>query len=196
MDRLSALIAVVALTGACESKKEGSAEPPSRTNAAKVTKKAVSTEAFCDKLFKGDEGPKMTVPEVVSKEAIVPAAGGWHWFNVWATWCKPCIEEMPRLLAWRDKLRGAGKKIEVSFISVDESDDEIAAFRKANPKAPASARLAATKDQETWFPKLGLDGSPPIPVHVFVAPSGHIRCVRAGSVNEPDYAAVEALLAE
>ena len=197
MDRLSALIAVAALTGACDSKKtDGGAEPPSRTNAAKVTKKTVSTEAFCDKLFTGDQGPTMTIPEVASKEAIVPAAGGWHWFNVWATWCKPCVEEMPRLLAWRDKLRGAGKKIEVSFISVDENEGDIAAFKKAHPSAPASARLVATKDQEAWFAKLGLDGAPPIPIHVFVAPSGHIRCARAGSVNEQDYAAVEQLLAQ
>lgn len=197
MDRLSALIIGVALLGACDSKKDGAGgEPPSRTNAAKVTKKAVSTEAFCDKHFAGDEGPMMTVPEVASKEAIVPAAGGWHWFNVWATWCKPCVEEMPRLVAWRDKLRAAGKKLEVSFISVDESDADIAEFRKAHTNAPASARLIATKDQEAWFKQLGLDGAPPIPIHVFVAPSGHIRCARAGSVREQDYAAIEALLAE
>ncbi len=197
MDRLSALIIVAALSGACDkSESKGSGEPPSRTNAAKVAKKAVSTEAFCDKHFTGDDGPTMTIPEVASKEAIVPAAGGWHWFNVWATWCKPCVEEMPRLVAWRDKLRGAGKKLEVSFISVDESDAEIAEFRKAHANAPASARLVDTKNQEAWFKQLGLDGAPPIPIHVFVSPSGHIRCARAGSVREEDFAAIEALLAE
>jgi thiol-disulfide isomerase/thioredoxin len=196
MDRLSALIVVAALAGACDKKEGGSGEPPSRTNGAKVTKKAVSTEAFCDVHFTGDQGPQMTVPEVAMKEAIVPAAGGWHWFNVWATWCKPCVEEMPRLIAWRDKLRAAGKKLTVSFISVDESDAEVAAFRKDIKDAPASARLADPKGQEAWFKQLGLDGNPPIPIHVFVAPSGHIRCARAGSVREQDFAAIEALLAE
>ena len=34
----------------------------------------------------------------------------------------------------------------------------------------------------------------PIPVHVLVAPSGEIRCVRAGGVGEPDYAVVASLL--
>ena len=197
MDRLPALIIGVALLGACESKKDGgSADPPSRTNGAKVNKKTVSTDAFCDKHFTGDDGPAMTVPEVAAKEAIVPAAGGWHWFNVWATWCKPCVEEMPRLIAWRDKLRGSGKKLEVSFISVDESDADVAEFKKAHANAPASARLIDTKNQEAWFKQLGLDGAPPIPIHVFVSPSGHIRCARAGSVREEDYAAIEALLAE
>lgn len=196
MDRLSALIVVAALAGACDKKEGGSGEPPSRTNAAKVTKKAVSTEAFCDVHFTGDQGPKMTVPEVAMKEAIVPAAGGWHWFNVWATWCKPCVEEMPRLIAWRDKFRGAGKQLAVSFISVDETDAEVADFRKSVKGAPASARLLDPKVQESWYKQLGLDGNPPIPIHVFVAPSGHIRCARAGGVREQDFAAVEALLAE
>lgn len=196
MDRLSALIiAALALT-ACDKHDASSGEPASRTNGAKTTKKAVSTEAFCDVHFTGDQGPLMHVPEVASKEAIVPAAGGWHWFNVWATWCKPCVEEMPRLIQWRDKLRGTGKKLEVSFISVDEGDANVAEFRKLHAGAPASARLLDPKTQEAWFKELGLDGNPPIPIHVFVAPSGHIRCARAGSVREQDYAAIEALLAE
>lgn len=195
MDRLSALI-IVAVLGACGNSGGDKGDPPSRTNGAKVEKKAVSTEAFCDVHFTGDRGPKMTIPEVASKEAIVPAAGGWHWFNVWSTWCKPCVEEMPRIVAWRDKLRGTGKKLEVSFISVDESDAEIAAFKKDVPSAPASARLLDLKGQEAWFKAMGLDGNPPIPVHVFVAPSGHIRCARAGGVREKDYPAIEALLAE
>jgi thiol-disulfide isomerase/thioredoxin len=195
MDRLSALIIVLAVTSACD-KDKGGGEPPSRTNGAKVEKKAVSTEAFCDVHFTGDQGPLMTIPEVSNKEAIVGAAGGWHWFNIWSTWCKPCVEEMPRLIVWRDKLRAAGKKLEVSFISMDESDAEVADFRKDNPKAPPSARLLDPKGQEAWFKQLGLDSGATIPVHVFVAPSGHIRCARAGSVREKDYPAIEALLAE
>lgn len=198
MDRLSALniIALALALGGCDKQDAPSGEPPSRTNAAKTAKKAVSTEAFCDVHFAGDQGPLMQVPEVAQKEAIVPAAGGWHWFNVWATWCKPCVEEMPRLVKWRDKLRAAGTKLETSFISVDESDAAIAAFKKDHASAPASARLVDLKGQEAWFKQLGLDGNPPIPIHVFVAPSGHIRCARAGSVREQDYAAIEALLAE
>ena len=196
MDRLSALIIGALALTACDKHEAADGDPPSRINAAKVAKKAVSTDAFCDVHFTGDRGPLMQLPEVAAKEAIVAAAGGWHWFNVWATWCKPCVEEMPRLLRWRDKLRGAGKQLEVSFVSVDETDADVVGFRKEHAGAPASARLIATKDQEAWFKQMGLDGNPPIPIHVFVAPSGHIRCARAGSVREQDYPAIEALLAE
>jgi hypothetical protein len=61
---------------------------------------------------------------------------------------------------------------------------------------PDSARLADPKKQAAWFTALGLDASSPIPIHVFVSPAGHIRCVRAGGVSERDYAAIESLLGE
>ena len=36
--------------------------------------------------------------------------------NFWATWCAPCVKEMPDLLKLEDKL---GKKFKVIFISLD-----------------------------------------------------------------------------
>ena len=47
----------------------------------------------------------------------------------------------------------------------------------------------------TWFRDLGLIGDPPIPIHVFVDATNHVRCARAGGVREQDYAVVEKLLA-
>ena len=62
--------------------------------------------------------------------------------DFWATWCKPCVEEMPRLAKWREKLGAAGKRYELSFISVDEDEADLVDFRKDFPDAPASPRLA------------------------------------------------------
>jgi cytochrome c biogenesis protein CcmG/thiol:disulfide interchange protein DsbE len=42
--------------------------------------------------------------------------------NFWATWCSPCIQELPQLLALAQKLHG---RAQVWLISVDESFDEI-----------------------------------------------------------------------
>jgi thiol-disulfide isomerase/thioredoxin len=193
MDRLSALSCVLALV-ACESKNQEPA--PDRVNAAKVgVKKAASTDAFCDVHFVGDKGPKLTIPPLVG--GTLPAeTKTWRWINVWATWCKPCVEEMPRLAKWREQLGAAGKPFDLAFVSVDESDTDLAEHRKAHPDAPASPRLADPNTQHEWYAALGLDGSPPIPIHVFVAPSGHVRCARAGGVREQDYAAIEKLFTE
>jgi len=46
--------------------------------------------------------------------------------NVWATWCPPCIKEMPSLDRLQD-LRG-GADFEVVTISIDRSIDEPAKF--------------------------------------------------------------------
>jgi len=191
MDRLSALSLVVALA-ACESKSAEHA-PAGRVNAAKVeARKAASAEAFCDVFKPGETGPAFKVPALTGGELPAKAAG-WRWINVWATWCKPCLEEMPRLAQWRDKLAAAGKPFELSFVSVDETDEVLAAFRTAHPNTPASPRLAKPDEQGTWFAALGLDGAPPIPIHIFVTPGGHMRCARAGGVREQDYAAIEAV---
>jgi peroxiredoxin len=46
--------------------------------------------------------------------------------NFWATWCPPCVEEMPDLQKLRDELQGKG--VEVIGIGIDNAT-QIAAFR-------------------------------------------------------------------
>jgi len=189
MDRLSALIAITLLL-ACESKKE---EPlPGRADVGKSAKKAVDTKAFCDVQFDAGKGPKLTIPKLVGGE-LAASAPTWRWINIWATWCKPCTEEMPRLAKWRERLGG---KYELAFVSVDENEADLAAFRKEHPEIPASPRLADPAKQADWFVALGLDGGAPVPIHVFVDATGRVRCARAGGVREQDFAAIEKLLGQ
>ncbi|HEY5950682.1 MAG TPA: TlpA disulfide reductase family protein, partial [Kofleriaceae bacterium] len=153
MDRLSALIVTVALSAVgCESKAE---QPlPGRADTTKVAQKTVDTAAFCDVQFPGATGPKFTVPALAGG-TLAASAPKWRWINIWATWCKPCVEEMPRLAKWREKL---GAKYELAFVSVDENEQDLALFRKAHPDTPASPRLAEPAKQADWYVSLGLDG--------------------------------------
>jgi thiol-disulfide isomerase/thioredoxin len=190
MDRLPALIVALACVAGCDDRKQDAGDPPSRVNGAKTTaRKEATTEAFCDVHAAPGKAAAFEWPALTA--AAPPAVTSWRWVNVWATWCKPCIEEMPRLARWRDKL-----KLDLAFISVDESEADVTSYRKLHPETPSSHRLADNKTQETWFAQLGLTGSPPIPIHVFIDPSNRVRCVRAGGVREQDYAVIERLLAE
>lgn len=190
MDRLSALIIAVALVG-CE--EHGGEHPVAgRTDTTKVAQKAVSTDAFCDVQFAGTSGPMFTVPPLTGG-TVAASAPGWRWINVWATWCKPCVEEMARLATWRTKL---GASYELAFISIDDNEADLAAFRQEHANAPAPVRLASTAKQAEWLASLGLDGGAPVPIHIFVEPHGHVRCARAGGVRETDFAAIQKLLAE
>jgi len=48
--------------------------------------------------------------------------------NFWATWCRPCIQEMPGIAALQTQL--AGKNIEFFFAS-DEEVDKIQKFKES-----------------------------------------------------------------
>jgi thiol-disulfide isomerase/thioredoxin len=195
MDRLSTLIAAAALVG-CNTKAEPAGEPPARTEGAKVRPvQAATTDAFCD-VHAGDAGGAVFHwPELAAGGAAPAGASGWRWVNLWATWCKPCIAEMPRIAAERDKLVAAGKRVELTFVSIDDSDAEVAAFRKDHPELPPSLRIAGNGPRTAWLRSLHLpDGA--IPINLFVSPANRLRCERAGEIRDQDLAVVDRLLAE
>lgn len=124
----------------------------------------------------------------------MPAPSGKpRWVNVWATWCKPCVEEMPRLLAWQKRSAEAGKPIDLVFVSVDASADAIAQFRAQHPDMPESLHVANAEGFSAWLPSVGLADGSPIPMHLYADARGTQRCVRAGAVAEADYQFVQVL---
>jgi cytochrome c biogenesis protein CcmG/thiol:disulfide interchange protein DsbE len=46
--------------------------------------------------------------------------------NFWATWCPPCVEEIPSLERFAEKVRPLG--VEVVGVSVDQNPEALAAF--------------------------------------------------------------------
>jgi thiol-disulfide isomerase/thioredoxin len=191
------VILLGAALAACGSKGDTPAAPlPSRTDGAKVAVAQVATaDGFCDVHAADDKAAAFRWPELAPGSKPPAAPTTWRWVNVWATWCEPCIEEMPRLAAWRDKLVAAGKPIELSFLSVDDDDADVEAFRKAHPGMPPSIRVAGSEQRAAWLKTFGLsDGA--IPIHLLVSPANRLRCARAGGIREKDYSVIEKLLAE
>jgi thiol-disulfide isomerase/thioredoxin len=199
MDRLSTLTCAALAVGglACDTKAARPAgPPPSRTEGAKVAApQAPTTDAFCDLHVPADKAAAFHWPELAAGSTAPGPAATWRWVNVWATWCEPCIAEMPRLAAWRDKLAAAGRPVELAFVSVDDSDADVDAFRAAHPGTPPSIRIASAEKRAAWLGSFNLsDGA--IPIHLFVSPANRLRCARAGEVRDKDYSAVEKLFAE
>jgi thiol-disulfide isomerase/thioredoxin len=168
--------------------------PTSRYEAVKSAKSAPA-ERWCDVEFDATKAPTLAaLPGVPAREGATPALppGNWVWLNLWATWCKPCLREMPLLASWRDQLRRDGVPLDVWFLSVDEEEAELTQFLRANPKvAPApSLRANSPAALQTWLKRTLPDPSAPIPIHMLIAPGGTIRCIRTGSLQESDYASV------
>jgi peroxiredoxin len=84
------------------------------------------TEAPIDR---GARAPDFTLPRVGSPDPVHFAAlrGRVVLVNFWATWCKPCEQEMPAMQRLYDALRGSG--FELLAISVDDAPGPVEGFR-------------------------------------------------------------------
>jgi thiol-disulfide isomerase/thioredoxin len=125
------------------------------------------------------------------------ARTGWTWINFWAAWCAPCKEEMPRLLAWQDRLARAGTTMRLAFVSLDDDPRQLEQFLAQQPAdgVRASYWLDDGPARVAWLSSLKMKSSPELPEHALVDPTGHVRCFIEGAVDEADYAEIAALTA-
>lgn len=122
--------------------------------------------------------------------------GKWVWMNYWAAWCKPCKEEMPRLLGWQQKLRAAGVLIDLVFISLDDDERQFRRFLDDQPGngVRASYWLPDGAGRTSWLAALGMQDATKLPVHALASPSGQVTCMIDGAVEDSDYPAIAAFL--
>lgn len=193
MGRLHALIALHALVFSGCNEAPPAGVPPSRVIAVEPkVPEGDPLEAFCDVLHAPGRGASLRVPPV---EGTAPAAGGrYRWVNLWATWCKPCVEEIPRIVGLCDELAKKGESVSFELVSVDADAALVESFRKEHADVPETLRLTDASTLQPWLEELGLDPGAGLPIHVFVEKTSHVRCVRAGAVSENDYAAVASLV--
>jgi thiol-disulfide isomerase/thioredoxin len=183
MDRLSIVIALVVL-GGCGDDTTVTPEPATRRSEAVPARHEDPAARFCDVSAPEGAGRPLALPHT---DGAAIGESGWRWLNVWATWCHPCLEEMPTLRGWPARLAADGARVTLSFLSVDATADALTAYRAANADAPESARLDDAGGLPALLASLGLDAGATIPIHVLVDPSGHVRCARTGSIAERDY---------
>jgi len=182
---------------ACDDKRTAQVAS-SRYEAVKAAPDPAATR-WCDTSFSG-AAPRLTLPPLAApKPGASPVAlpkGKRVWVNLWATWCQPCLREMPLLLKWRDDLRKDGVDVDVLFLSLDEDAsayDNFLAQRKDIASAKV-ARAASQHDYEAWAKAFMKDPATPIPIHMLATADGSLRCIRSGSLREGDYPAAKSVL--
>lgn len=121
--------------------------------------------------------------------------GKWTWVNLWAAWCAPCKEEMPRILAWKKKLSEAGVMIDLVFLSLDDDERQMRRFLDGQPKdGVRSTYWLPEGERSGWLGSLNLKESPQLPVQILFAPSGQATCVIEGAVEDRDYPAIASFM--
>lgn len=103
-----------ASSGQCENAKDSAAALTPFTRGQVAAMVAPQTPLSLQNVsFKGPEGQPLSVGNFSGKTVL---------FNLWATWCVPCREEMPALNALQKSL--GSDKFEVVAVNIDTGDDE------------------------------------------------------------------------
>jgi thiol-disulfide isomerase/thioredoxin len=199
MDRLSTVTVAVGLGLACfamgcDGGGSGGGTPSSRSRVDAVQAAAptkVDPKDFCETWHEPAAAPTLVLPALTTP--ATPSHGKSRWINVWATWCKPCIEELPRLAKWQGELGGKAD-FELVFLSADGDPAAVKEFAAAHPEVVGSLELAEASDLQPWAAGIGVAGQAVLPIHVFVDGKDRVRCVRTAGVGEDDRGAVEQLL--
>ena len=77
----------------------------------------------------GDPFPEVVLPDLEGGSfRLAERRGSVVVLNFWASWCPPCVEEMPSLEKLHQTLGGKG--LQVVAVSVDERPEDIELFRE------------------------------------------------------------------
>ena len=185
-----ALIGAVLFLVACDEKNDA----PAPERFASVKKKVdAKASTFCEKTWAAKE-KKFTPATVRAWGGEWDKPAGWTWVNLWATWCKPCVEEMGLLNRWREAFEREQLPVAFELLSIDEDGAELDSWQKKNLAGHVSW-IRSPDDFAAFLGNLGVDKNAAIPIHVLVDPDGYLRCVRVGSIHQENYGAVRALIA-
>jgi len=102
--------------------------------------------------------------------------------NIWATWCPPCVEEMPSIANLADNARL--KNVAFVCVSTDESIDQVRAFLR--DKHWSMTILRASEVPEVF-------ATSGIPATFVIAPSGRIVTSELGAAQWDDPTVVDYL---
>jgi thiol-disulfide isomerase/thioredoxin len=185
---------MLSLLLACDG--EPAAPPPPRFESVTApAAAAVDLDVFCEVRPPADQAPAFAWPALSAASPPAPPKGEWTWVNVWATWCAPCIAEMPTIITWPQTLADRGTPIALRLLSVDEDAGKLTAFTRTHPEVQGSLHMADGARAADWIATLGLpDVSPALPLHLLVDPQGRTRCARSGALDHDHLGAIEAVI--
>lgn len=102
--------------------------------------------------------------------------------NIWATWCGPCITELPELVTMNRMYRR--RNFELITISLDDPEQKEAALKvlKSNNVA-ATNYLSTVSNRDEFADVLDKDWDGPVPYTLLIAPGGKVIYRKTNQLN-------------
>lgn len=102
--------------------------------------------------------------------------------NVWATWCAPCVAELPELVTINRMYRG--RNFQLVTISIDELEEKDAALKVLRENHVAAKNcISALPSRDKLADLLDKDWAGPVPYTLLVAPGGKILYRQGGPLK-------------
>jgi len=175
---------------------------PVAVTAVASAPKAAGSRKLCEgQLGKpGRDLPKRFASSKAALGAKVPSpslsTGKWTWVNLWAAWCAPCKEEMPRLHKFSARLGQAGKELALAFVSLDDDERQLEQFLGVQGEEGVRATywLREGHERDEWLVGAGLTRDPQLPIQMLIDPRGKVRCTVNGAVEDQDFAEIASIV--
>jgi peroxiredoxin len=102
--------------------------------------------------------------------------------NLWATWCGPCVEELPEFVTMNRMYRG--REFKLVTISMDDPAKEDAALKVLRAKHVAATNYISTvTDKDKFANALDKDWPGPLPYTLVIAPGGKVLYRKSGAIE-------------
>ena len=101
--------------------------------------------------------------------------------NLWATWCAPCIKELPYFEQVNNEYKD--KKIKIILLAVEDTPESVSRF-VTKKNLNAQVMLLDETDASYWIPKINVDWQGEIPVTLMVNNAKNKKKFHSGELDK------------